>query len=926
MGDVGHTATVTDAYMTGSYVSGAGTYVGGLVGRADASNITRSYASGTTVKGSNYVGGLTGNLSSGAIVNSYFSGTITGPGDVHGSLYTEYGGLAGYMKPGASLSNSFYNIDTSLIKGVKTVTPGGIYNTQYAEWAASSNVVASRTIDISRYFSAPTGGYYMVSTVSDPVVQAAAGNDATVHSDFSNLLGFVQSSSNSAVNAYKFKLANHIDMSTATTPYLPYFGATEFNGNAFAVNNFSFNRPTSNTGFIGMVNRGTITDLLVNSVAYAGQSGTNYAVNARNYTGTAFGSVYEGVVTGSTATLAGGVNGLEFTGGFAGWMQGAMANTHAVLEASSTASVKGTSNTGGLVGRMNSVAAKTLSSNLAVSGTDRVGGVAGYLSSNYTSSNVAVTTNTATILRATGNVTGTGENGGGLIGESAGGTLVLSNASATGSVTGSYHRVGGLVGLANGTGYSDLLATGAVTQTSGEQAGGLIANFSASSLTNAEARGVVSGQGNSGNYVGGLVGWLTTGTVADSRYTTGTVTGNNSYVGGLVGRADSGTLIKGSYSTQAVTGTYDFVGGLVGKLAGSILGSANSPALANGSTFSYATGNVTGRNDVGGLVGRADGAASIADAFSTGPVTANLNFGGLLGYLTPGAKVTNSHYNIDAVAITGFTPASPSTRVPSTGLVTIGGLYGAQYTDWYNSGALNGLVASNTTKLQSYFGSADGNGFYSLSSTDDLKNYLGYADQTTLKFKLGANIDMASAAGLYIPYVAGGFDPNSQTISNLALSQFTSSLGFIGHLRGVDTTTALPGLTVTSAVVQGQTNVGAALGSAYRRALTTPFTSGSVSGSDIAFSYDPSDDNNGKSNVGGVIGYALASGNSTAVLAGGGREVVASTATVSGSTNTGGLIGRIAPGALPAASSTGIVTCPVRNTGRAGGRSAPSAG
>jgi mucin-19 len=941
VGEVGHAAYVTDAYMTGSYVKGPGSHVGGLIGYTSTDHdiwILRSHASGTTLNGSNYVGGLTANLSSGAIVNSYFSGTITGPSGVASSLSTEYGGLAGYMKPGAVLSNSYYNIDTSLIKGEKMVTPGGIYNTQYAEWEASNAVVASRSINIANYFSAPVGGYYSISTVSDAAVQAAASNDLTKHSDFSNMLGFVQSSNNGtiysmAVNGYKFKLANDIDMSAATIPYVPYFGATEFKGNGFAVNNFSFNRPTSQIGFIGLVNRGTITDLLVNSVVYAGQTGTSYAVNGRNYTGTAIGSVFEGVVTGSTATLAGGVNGLEFTGGFTGWARGAMANTSAVLAASSIATVKGTSYTGGLVGRMDSVAANTLSSNLAVSGTHRVGGLAGYLSSNYTSSNAAVTTNTATNLHATGNVTGTDERVGGLIGESTGGTLVLSNSSATGSVTGSYYYVGGLVGVAYGTGYSNLLATGAATLTGGERLGGLIGWFSASSLTNAEARGVVTGQGTSGNYVGGLVGFLdSNATVADSRFTTGSVTGKNSYVGGLVGWAASGTSIKGSYSTQAVTGTNDFVGGLVGKLAGSIMGSANSPALANGSAYSYATGSVTGRYDVGGLVGRADDAASITDAYSTGSVTANRNFGGLLGYLTPGAKVTNSHYDINAVSITGFTPASPSTRVAITGQVTIGGLYAAQYTDWYNSGALNGLVASNTTKLQSYFGDPDANSFYSLSTTVDLKNYLGYADQTTLKFKLGASIDMASAAGpdmataagLYIPYVAGAFDPNGKTISNLALSQYTSSLGFIGHLRGVDTTTALAGLTVTSAAVVGQTNVGAAVGSAYRRALTTPFTSGSVSGSDIVYSYDPSDDNNGRSNVGGVIGYALASGNSTAVLTGGGRDVVASTATVSGATNTGGLIGRIATGALTAASSNANVTGSVRNTGGLVGRSANS--
>jgi len=54
------------------------------------------------------------------------------------------------------------------------------------------------------------------------------------------MLAFVSSTSVGNVNPYTFKLANDIDMATVAggTPYVPYFGATEFKGNTFVVNNF----------------------------------------------------------------------------------------------------------------------------------------------------------------------------------------------------------------------------------------------------------------------------------------------------------------------------------------------------------------------------------------------------------------------------------------------------------------------------------------------------------------------------------------------------------------------------------------------------------------------------------------------------------------------------------------------------------------
>jgi len=221
-----------------------------------------------------------------------------------------------------------------------------------------------------------------------------------------------------------------------------------------------------------------------------------------------------------------------------------------------------------------------------------------------------------------------------------------------------------------------------------------------------------------------VIGGLYSTTLSDSSYITGTVAGA-SYVGGLVGVTDSAAIIKGSFTARPVTGTYDYVGGLVGKLAGTIQASdaAAGSVPANGTKYSYAAGAVTGRNDVGGLVGRADTSAYIYNAYATGAVSADYNYGGLVGFVTPGATLANAHYNIDAVSITGLTPASPSTRVAVTGLITTGGLFGAQYTDWFTP-ALDGLAASNTTKLASYFGGPDASGYYSLTSSTDVKNYL----------------------------------------------------------------------------------------------------------------------------------------------------------------------------------------------------------
>ena len=1011
-GYVSGIANISDTSMTGASVTGAGNYAGGLVGFAStAVNIANSYAKSTTISGTGYVGGLAGNMgvmgtvNGGSILNSYFEGTIS----LTGTNKINYGGLVGYMVPGSWLSNSYYNIDTSTIDGNKVVTPGGLFNAQYTAWSAPGVSPASRVaLNIANYLTLDsTDNTYVIDTTQRPT-------------DLNNMLAFIESGTqtvgavtSSVVNGYSFKLGANLDMAAASTPYIPYFGATAFKGNTYSVNNFSFNRPTSGIGFLGVVQNSTVTDLNVNSVAYASQ--TTNTVNARDYVGTAIGSMYGGTIAGAAATLSAKVNAQNFTGGLAGYVgQGVIYNASAVFAPTTSANVTGLSRTGGLVGSMDAVAASTLNSNLPVSGSTLVGGLAGYLKSDFTTSNTNVSTNSARGLTASGAVVGTGISVGGLLGEVTGSTspsiYTLANSSASGAVSNSggyVYYMGGLIGtLSGGAAYNNLQSSGGVTQSSNVYSygyvGGLIGNATSSAtisnsssssqvtasgyytggligyassatvnnssasgavtsssyyvgglvgyasggttyntvfangnvsggyyvggligsayvnVTNAFASGNVTGTTLSQSYTGGVIGYLNASyTLLDAKYITGSVSGTSA-VGGIVGGSASGSFIKGVFTAQTVSGSQDYVGGLVGKLGGTLTTSSNAVPLANGVLNPYSSSVVSGRYDVGGLVGRADATAVISNAYFTGSISADVNYGGILGYLTPGAQVTNAHYNIDTVSLTGLTPASPTTRVPITGLITLGGLFNDQnqYTKWLNANpisnvpALDGLtLAANNAAATFTSAAVDSNGFYTLSSQQDLRNYLGFADQTSLKFKLGNTLDLTGAPGLYIPYVSGSFDPNGKSITNLNLSQFTSNLGFIGDLQGSITTQAVAGLRVTDATVLGKTNVGLAVGSAYRRGLTTPTTTGSVTGSDITYAVDPGDNSvSGKSNVGGVVGYAIGTTSTSAVLTGAALGTTTTSASVNGGSDVGGMIGRLWLGTVINATSTGTVT------------------
>ena len=181
----------------------------------------------------------------------------------------------------------------------------------------------------------------------------------------------------------------------------------------------------------------------------------------------------------------------------------------------------------------------------------------------------------------------------------------------------------------------------------GNYVGGLVGRNSYGSITTSYSTGTITGDYS----VGGLVGLNFNGSTAMS-YSTATVNGIGSRVGGLVGLNSYGSSITTSYSTSIVTGSGS-VGGLVGFSGGTVAMSYSTGSVSSTTTVSserilyvghigglvgtnagsvaksYSTATVNGLANIGGLVGSNEG--SIATSYSTGSISGDENVGGLVG-------------------------------------------------------------------------------------------------------------------------------------------------------------------------------------------------------------------------------------------------------------------------------------------------------
>ena len=168
-------------------------------------------------------------------------------------------------------------------------------------------------------------------------------------------------------------------------------------------------------------------------------------------------------------------------------------------------------------------------------------------------------------------------NVGSLVGNA--GSISISASYATGSVSSSGYNVGGLVGY--GGSISTSYATSSVSG-EGYYVGGLAGRGSI--ITASYATGSVSG---GSDYVGGLVG---SGSVITASYATGSVSGGGNYVGGLVG-ADGSITHSYAVGRVSTSGDTSFIGGLIG-------------ASSSGTTESYWDTETTGQTRSAGGAGK----------------------------------------------------------------------------------------------------------------------------------------------------------------------------------------------------------------------------------------------------------------------------------------------------------------------------------
>ena len=174
--------------------------------------------------------------------------------------------------------------------------------------------------------------------------------------------------------------------------------------------------------------------------------------------------------------------------------------------------------------------------------------------------------------------------------------------------------------------------------------------------------------------------------------------GNDS-IGGLVGSFDysySVITITNSYNAGTISGK-DNVGGLVGYSsssiititnsynAGTISGNAHVGGLVGYSsssvtiTNSYNAGTISGNDYVGGLVGSSYSVITITNCYNAGTISGNAHVGGLVGYFTAVITIRNSY---NAGTISGN--ANVGGLVGSSSVITI--------TNSYNAGTISGNV------------------------------------------------------------------------------------------------------------------------------------------------------------------------------------------------------------------------------------------
>lgn len=453
---------------------------------------------------------------------------------------------------------------------------------------------------------------------------------------------------------------------------------SDVDGDGYALANYSFEAPpgSSEIGFFAEVRDiGEIKNL----------GAVNFNIKGRHSVGALIGHCASSSRTLRNIWVAGTVTGDGSNiGGVVGDSRCPMIDIFGRVNVSSTASQSDWGrNVGGLAGYKSSSAASltftgTVTSPGTVPGSDRcnVGGLFGAwdgpgqdLENPRVYNATVACTAAASVTRHytgglfghvsyvniknpyfSGTVTGN-ENTGGIAGQILGNTADPYNASVenptvVGTVTSNRGSVGSMLGRLDYARLVNAHYAGTIVSAQGS-AGGLVGNASRaeSLILNSSFNGTVSSIG--ADNIGGIAGLLC-GRIVDS-FSLGSVIGRSN-LGGLIGTTcNSVTQIENSYSRAIVSGTGSNIGGLLGY-------SDRNDIIIN----SYATGNVTGNTNVGGLAGRYRPSATggITESYATGNVAGTSNIGGFIGVMYYSQQEFPEAVNISKSYATGDVEAS----------------------------------------------------------------------------------------------------------------------------------------------------------------------------------------------------------------------------------------------------------------------------
>lgn len=230
------------------------------------------------------------------------------------------------------------------------------------------------------------------------------------------------------------------------------------------------------------------------------------------------------------------------------------------------------------------------------------------------------------------------------------------------------------------------------------------------------------------NKVGGLVG-TTTADVADAPATRVEIA-NCSISGNVSGKDTVGGLIGWKRASAGDISNCSSTSTLSGsKLTGGLIGQNHGPVKN-----CFTTGKVIGTNWVGGLVGRNDsGSSSIADSYASGEIKGSNYVGGLVGY-NDGGIINNSYARGDTTATWGQS--------------YVGGLIG------YNSGLLTqtfatGLVTGYSGYIGGLIGYNDSGQVCESYASGNVKNTDTYYNDTWAGGLVGTNSGTALISECY---------------------------------------------------------------------------------------------------------------------------------------------------------------------------------